>query len=209
MRSGLATEFRSEKIPRNRLRTVFIIRRNPAPANRNESVFLSAKGFGSEFREFASIFVFTERNLELFSLQWNSFGTEFQVFASIFVPRYRIPSIFLLCRMVRNGSPRVFCSAEQPEFHRNKPIVPSFPSSAEQFFCRKFQPYMRFHTRTPCFSLDSASAILGAITPLHPISWRIAVPHYFTAFVFLSWSFHSSAFQLLHHKKHVDHVLSI
>ncbi len=39
--------------------------------------------------------------------------------------------------MIRNGIPRVFCSAEQPEFRRNKPIVPSIPSSAEQFFCRK------------------------------------------------------------------------
>jgi hypothetical protein len=37
----------------------------------------------------------------------------------------------LLCGMVRNGIPRVFCSAEQPEFRRNKPIAPSIPSSAE------------------------------------------------------------------------------
>ncbi len=63
------------------------------------------------------------------SAEW--FGTEFRVFASIFVPLYRIPSIFLLQGMIRNGIPRVFCSAEQPEFRRNEPIVPSSTSSAE------------------------------------------------------------------------------
>ncbi len=71
-----------------------------------------------------------EQNFESFLLpRW--FRTEFREFASIFVPWYRILSIFLLCGMVRNGILRIFCSAEQPEFHRNKPIVPSFSSSAE------------------------------------------------------------------------------
>ncbi len=32
---------------------------------------------------------------------------------------------------------RVFCSAEQSEFRRNKPFVPSIPSSAEKFVWRK------------------------------------------------------------------------
>jgi hypothetical protein len=62
------------------------------------------------------------------------FRREFQEFASIFVPYYRIPSILLLCGTVRNRIPRVFCSTELPEFRRNKPIVPSVPSSAEYFF---------------------------------------------------------------------------
>ncbi len=52
------------------------------------------------------------------------FGMEFQEFASIFVSLYRIPSIFLLHGMVRNGNPRIICSGEQPE-------SPSFPSSVE------------------------------------------------------------------------------
>jgi hypothetical protein len=126
---------------------------NPAPANRIDSVFSSETCFGTIFREFASIFVprngipscflfcgmvrsrspsvccyfcSTKRNSELFPLPRN--GSEF---ASIFVPQYRIQSIFLLCEMVLNGFPRVFCSAEQPEFRRNKPIVPSIPSSME------------------------------------------------------------------------------
>jgi hypothetical protein len=103
-------------------------------------------------------FCSTERNSELFSLPRNSseqnskclllflchgtefravfssaewFRTEFQEFASFLVPWYRISSIFLLCEKVRNRIPSVFFSAEQPEFHRNKPIVPSIPSSAE------------------------------------------------------------------------------
>jgi hypothetical protein len=70
----------------------------------------SAEWFGMEFREFASNFCSMERNSEMFSLS-------------------------------RNGSERnseSFSSAEQPEFRRKKPFVPSIPSSAELFFCRKF-----------------------------------------------------------------------
>ncbi len=46
------------------------------------------------------------------SAEW--FRTEFQAFAPFFVPLFRIPCIFLLCGTVRNGIPRIFCSAEQP-----------------------------------------------------------------------------------------------
>jgi hypothetical protein len=40
------------------------------------------------------------------------FRTVFREFAPIFFPRNGIPSIFLLCGTVRNGIPRVFCSAD-------------------------------------------------------------------------------------------------
>jgi hypothetical protein len=60
----------------------------------------------------------------LFCGRW--FRAGFQEFASIYVPRYEILRIFLLCRMVRNGIPRDFCSPEQLEFHRNKPIVNAY-----------------------------------------------------------------------------------
>ncbi len=86
-----------------------------APANRIDSMFLSETCFGTEFRVVVS------------SPEW--FGKEIQVFASYFVPWYRIPSIFIHCGTLRNGIPRIFCSAEQLEFRRNKPIVPSIPSS--------------------------------------------------------------------------------
>jgi hypothetical protein len=149
-RLGLAAEFRSEKIPQNSLGTACVIPRkkvliprhsevteesipklgtegngmkkisftkNPAPSNRIDRLFSSETCFGTEFRVVVS------------SAEW--FITEFRAFASNFVPWYRIPSIFLLCGTVRNGIPRIFCSAEQPEFRQNKPIVPSIPSSAE------------------------------------------------------------------------------
>jgi hypothetical protein len=116
----LATEFRSEKIPWNRLGLASVIPRrkcsfrgiprfteesiprlgmeengmkkiiltkNPAPANRIDSMFLSETCSGTEFREFASIFF----------------------------PRNGISSIFLLCRTVQDGIPRVFCSASSTE----------------------------------------------------------------------------------------------
>ncbi len=123
---GLATEFRSEKIPRNRLGTPSVIPRkkvliprhsevygrvysearngrkwhdkisftkNPAPANRIDSMFSSETGFGTEFRVVVS------------SAEW--FGTEFQVFANIFVPRNGIPSCILFRGMVQDGIPSV------------------------------------------------------------------------------------------------------
>jgi hypothetical protein len=55
--------------------------KNPAPANRIDSMF-------SEFGVVAS------------SAEW--FGTEFQMFAYIFVPRNGIPSCFLFHGMVQN-----------------------------------------------------------------------------------------------------------
>ncbi len=71
----------------------------------------------------------TEFRVGLSAVEW--FESKFREFASIFVLRYRIPSFFLLCKLIRSRIPRVFCSAEQPEFRRNKPIVPYIPSSAE------------------------------------------------------------------------------
>ncbi len=108
-----------------------------------------------------NIFCCTERNSEYVLFR----GTEFREFASILVPRNGIPSSVLFRRRVRNrimevcfyfcsternselfslprkGSERnseIFCSAEQPEFRRKKPFVPSIASSAELFFYRKF-----------------------------------------------------------------------
>jgi hypothetical protein len=60
---------------------------------------------------------FYEAEFRLFSLP-RGFGTEFREFASIFVPRNRIRSCFLFRGRLRNGIPRVLCSAEQPEFRR-------------------------------------------------------------------------------------------
>jgi hypothetical protein len=62
------------------------------------------------------------------SAEW--FGMEFREFAYTFLPLYIIPSIFLFHGMVRIRIPRVFCSAEQPEFPENKPIVLSIPPNS-------------------------------------------------------------------------------
>ncbi len=110
----------------------------PRHASERNSEFLSLPRKGSEQNsKCLLIFLFhgTEFRVVFSSAEW--FRMEFRAFACNFVPWYRIPSIFLLCGTVRNGIPRIFCSAEQPEFRRNKPIVPSIPSSAEYFFCRK------------------------------------------------------------------------
>ncbi len=131
--------------------------KNPAPTNRIDIVFSSETCFGTKFREVGNqqqpqvaanfvprngirsnlrllliLFRGTEFRVGFSSAEW--FGTEFQVLAFFFVPRYRILNIFLLCGVVQKGIPRVSCSAEQSEFRRNKPIVPSIPSSEEYFF---------------------------------------------------------------------------
>jgi hypothetical protein len=95
------SQFRGSE--RKKMAKKLVLQKNPAPTNRIDSVFLSE----------------------------TCFGTEFQEFTSIFVPWYRNPSILLLCGMVRNRIPRVFCCAEQPEFPQKKPIASSILSSAE------------------------------------------------------------------------------
>jgi hypothetical protein len=151
--------FMEESIPRlgteeNGMKK-FSLTRNPAPANRMFS-FETASEWNSES---LLLFLFQRTEFRVVFSSAKSLGTEFQVFASILVLRngiprcflysgmvqngilrvgfyfcpmvYRIPSIFLLCRTVWNGILRVFCSAEQPEFRRNKQIVPSISSPVE------------------------------------------------------------------------------
>ncbi len=113
-----------------------------------ESGFLSAKWCGTEFRmlflfhgpEFQVVF-FSGNDLEQnskcllsFLFHWREFRVgfssaewfrkEFREFASIFVPWYWIPSIFLPCRMVRNGIPQ----NSRNFYQTNQLFVLSIPS---------------------------------------------------------------------------------
>ncbi len=107
----------------------------------------------------------TEQNSELFSLTLKDSEGNSESMLLFLYPRKGIPSCFLfrwsvlkgiprvrfyfcsternseLFSLLRKGSERnseVFCSVEQLEFRRKYPFVPSIPSSAELFFCRKF-----------------------------------------------------------------------
>jgi hypothetical protein len=115
-------------------------------SERNSELFFLPRNGSEQNSKCLLLFLFhgTEFLVVFTSVEW--FRMEFPECAFIFVPRYRIPSISLLCRKVWNRSPRVFCSAEQPEFRRNKSIVLSIPSSAEFFFCRKFPTLVLAHT---------------------------------------------------------------
>ncbi len=77
----------------------------------------------------------TEFQVVFSSAEW--FRTEFHVFASIFVLWYRIPSIFLPCRMVRNGIPRVL-------LFRGTVGIP-LEQSNNNFFDGNCQPFFHFH----------------------------------------------------------------
>ncbi len=110
------------------------------------------------------LFLFHETEFWVGSLPQNGFGTEFREFASIFVPRYRIPNIFLLCGVVLNGIPRVFCSAEQPEFRRNKPIVRQFRLPRNNFFVGNCQPNVGLAAETVPTAYTSLNMLERYIT---------------------------------------------
>ncbi len=88
--------------------------KNPAPANRIDSMFSSKTYFGTEFRVVVS------------SAEW--FGTEFQVFADFFVPRNLNSKLFSL---PGNGSERNSQRLLLILFHDTE--FRTFFSSAEQF----------------------------------------------------------------------------
>ncbi len=132
----LIPRFTEESIPKLRtaetgMKKISFIK-NPAPANRIDSMFLSdmlQNGIPKVCSFFPRNGIFSEHFLHCWTV-WNGiprvfcsaewFRTKFRKFVSIFVPWYRILSILLLCGTVGNGIPRVFCSAEQPEFRWNK-----------------------------------------------------------------------------------------
>jgi hypothetical protein len=84
--------------------------------------------------------------------------TDFREFASIFVPQYRNPSVFLLCRMVRNGILRVcffFCSTVLNSKHFS-PLKNGSERNSESFLFRVEQPefqlfYLFRHPRNNFF----------------------------------------------------------
>ncbi len=123
---GLATEFLSEKIPRNRLGTASVIPRSKGsfggiPRFTEESIpKLGKEGNGMKKLVLQKILLQqteltaclssetcfgTEFRVVVSSEEW--FRTEFQVFAYVFVPRNEIPSCFLFSQMVQNGIPSV------------------------------------------------------------------------------------------------------
>jgi hypothetical protein len=108
--------------------------KNPTPANRVDCMLLSEICFGMEFREFSSIFFSLrngpERNTKSFLFRGMIQNGILRLCFN-FRSMVQNSQFFLLCGMVWNGIPRVFCSSEQPEFRRNKQIFPSTPSSAE------------------------------------------------------------------------------
>ncbi len=110
----------------------------PWRPNFGPEVKLSAKWAQMEFREFL-LFLFHRTEFLLFSLQLRIRNVIPRV-PSIFVPRNGILSCFLFRGRVRNGILRVFCSAEQPEFHPKYPFVPAISSSVELCFVGNSQP---------------------------------------------------------------------
>ncbi len=120
-------------------------------------VFSSAEFFGTEFREFASIFVPRNKIPSFFLFRWRVwkgiprvcfyFGSKERKgtprVSFFFCSTEWNSELFPLRGRVRNGIPRAFCSAEQPEFRRKKPFVSSIPSSVELFFVVNSQPYQR------------------------------------------------------------------
>ncbi len=129
---GLGTEFRSEKIPRNRLGTVSVIPRKKVLIPRHSEFRGRANSetrngtkwnrIPLKYEVLRNLHSFSDHSDGLYILLWvvfssaECFGTEFREFASIFVPRNGIPSSFLFRWSFLKGIPRVcfyFCSTEQ------------------------------------------------------------------------------------------------
>jgi hypothetical protein len=102
--------------------------KNPTPANRIESVLLSAKCFGTEFREICFYLLLHKTEFRVVVFSAECFRTEFREFVSIFLPGYNIRSIFPL----RNGSAR---NSESFQFCRTARIPP------EQTFCSVYSVF--------------------------------------------------------------------
>jgi hypothetical protein len=99
-------------------------------------VFSSAEWFGTEFRELASIFVHGTEFRVVFSSA-EGFGRNSEsllLFLFNGTEWNGILRCFLCRRRVRNGIPKAFCPAEQPEIRQKQPFVPSSP---DLFFCQE------------------------------------------------------------------------
>jgi hypothetical protein len=69
------------------------------------------------------------------------FGTEFREYASIFVPRNGIPSCFLFSGRVRNGIPEVSVPRNSRNSVGNKHLFRLFRLPRNYFFVGNSQPY--------------------------------------------------------------------
>ncbi len=136
---GLAMEFRSEKIPRNRLGMDSVIPRKKVVIPRHSEVYRKSQFRSSERNNQQRVFVpdMLRNGIPGWFLLRGMVCNGIPRVRFYFCSTVQNSQLFLLFGMIRNGIPRVFCFAEQPEFRRNKPIVSSIPSSAEEFFCRK------------------------------------------------------------------------
>jgi hypothetical protein len=108
----LATEYRSEKIPRNRLGMVFVIPRKKVVIPRHSEIYgrvNSEARNGTELHEKNGFYKKSCSRNRIGSMFFSEtcFGTEFREFASFSVPRNRILSWFLLLGIVWNEILRV------------------------------------------------------------------------------------------------------
>ncbi len=107
------SEVQEESIPkleRNGIKRkmfyVYVLQNSQNNLHRIESVFSSAKCFGTKFRKLASFFVPRNKIPSCFlfrGIVWNGVPRVW----FFFVPRYKIPSIFFFREIVWNGIPRV------------------------------------------------------------------------------------------------------
>jgi hypothetical protein len=133
-----------------------------------------------------------KRNSKLFSLP--HFRTEFREFAFIFVPQYTIPSIFLLCGMVRNGSEGFLFrgTAGIPPEQTNCSIYSVYRG---KFFCRKLptllimeKRWVDYLTRMRLGGRLGREPVLHAVKPGWDL-WQKAFKTIFCILMFL-WCCH-------------------
>jgi hypothetical protein len=103
-------------------------------------VFSSAEWFGTEFREFASIFVPRNGIPSCFLSPRKGSEGNSESMRSIFVPRNGIPSCFLFRGRVWNRIPEVSVPRNIRNSIGNKPLFRLFRLPRNYFFVGNFQP---------------------------------------------------------------------
>ena len=114
-RNGIPSCFLFRGMIRNRIpRVSFYF----CSTERNSQLFfLPLKSSEGNFESLLLVWYHGTEFIVVFSSA-EGFGRQFWEFACIVVQRNGIPNCFLFRGRVRNGIPRGFCSAEQPEFRR-------------------------------------------------------------------------------------------
>jgi hypothetical protein len=111
-------------------------------SERNSELFSLPRKGSDRNSESTLLFLFHGKEFRVVFSSAEGFGTEFRDYASIFVPRNGIPSCFLFRGRVRNGIPEVSVPRNSRNSVENKHFFRLFRVPRNYFFVGNSQPYV-------------------------------------------------------------------